>query len=90
MTSFDTFWFSYPKKIGKAKAEAAFKRHCKGVDIAEIIKAIKLQRQLRQWSQRQYIPHPATWINQHRWEDEYEARDFAVDRERFDEFGWEL
>jgi len=40
--------------------------------VAQILKAIAVQRQSEQWQRDrgQYIPHPATWLHQRRWEDE--------------------
>ena len=34
--------------------------------------AISAQKRSRQWTEKngQYIPNPATWLNQRRWEDE--------------------
>jgi hypothetical protein len=90
LTNFEVFWFAYPKKVGKRTAIAAFKKHCMDVPMLEIIEAVKEQRRLIQWRHRKYIPHPATWINQHRWEDEYLPEDFGSQKRSHDEFGWEL
>ena len=37
-----------------------------------MIQAVEKQKQSTQWQRDggQYIPHPATWLNQERWEDE--------------------
>ena len=37
-----------------------------------MIGAVEAQKQTEQWKRDggQYIPHPATWLNQMRWEDE--------------------
>jgi hypothetical protein len=90
LSDFQMFWWSFPKKVGKRRAITAFKRHCCNVDIAIIIQAIREQRRLRQWRHRKYIPNPATWINQHRWEDEYTEEDFGSTKRTHDEYGWEL
>ena len=68
---FDRFWSSYPRKIGKQAAKNAW-RKAKGkpkVDI--IIEVVNQQKQTEQWKKDngQFIPHPATWINQGRWDD---------------------
>jgi hypothetical protein len=67
---FDEFWFNYPKKVGKPKAEQSFKNL-----------TVKDQKALLgalggyQFStDKQYIPFPATFINQRRWEDEQETK----------------
>ena len=66
---FDEFWSAYPKKVGKGAAQAAWKKH--KPDLATCIAAITTAKASRDWQKEngQYIPHPATWLNQMRWED---------------------
>lgn len=72
---FDRFWSAYPKKTGKGAALQAFKR-ISGVPVDVMLYAIEQQRHSRQWQEDngRFIPNPATWLNQRRWEDEPEAR----------------
>jgi len=70
---FEDFWSAYPKKVGKDAAAKAFAR--RKVDemlLASMLSAIGAQRRLEQWTRDggQYIPHPATWLNEGRWQDE--------------------
>ena len=70
---FEKFWNAYPNHKAKSKAAAAFDKFIKGkVDIDLIISAVEAQKNTDQWKRDngQYIPYPATWINQRRWEDE--------------------
>lgn len=69
--AFEKFWAAYPKKVGKQAAKKAFNR-IKDVPVQTMIDAVEYQRSTAQWTQNngQYIPHPATWLNQGRWEDE--------------------
>ena len=70
---FDQFWKSYPRKVGKPAALKAFKRlNVDAVLLTTILKAIDAQKRTEQWSRDggQYIPHPTTWLNQERWNDE--------------------
>jgi hypothetical protein len=70
---FDRFWSAYPKKIGKGAAQKAFEKAHIGKDLIEtVLKAIDQQKNTDQWKKDggQYIPNPATWLNQQRWEDE--------------------
>uniref|UniRef100_A0A6M3L0L2 Putative DNA replication initiation protein n=1 Tax=viral metagenome TaxID=1070528 RepID=A0A6M3L0L2_9ZZZZ len=72
---FLTYWAAYPKKIGKQAAIKAWVIAAKkGIlpPIDQILKAIETQKQDDQWCKDggQYIPHPATWINQGRWDDQ--------------------
>ena len=73
---FLNFWDAYPKKIGK---KAAFKSWQNAKDkppMIIIINAISNQKRSDQWlnSRGQYIPNPATWLNQGRWDDETNTR----------------
>ena len=68
---FESFWKVYPRKIGKEKCRNWFKSHKpKEVLVQQMIEAIEVQKKSKQWSDPQYIPHPYTWLNQGRWEDE--------------------
>lgn len=76
--SFEKFWKAYPKKSGKGAAEKAWKKIKKPSETIELIlTAIEWQRKSPQWTKEngQYIPNPATYINQRRWEDEIEGAD---------------
>lgn len=67
---FEVFWQAYPKKVGKQAAKKAFEKVT--VPVESLVSAIKRQECSPQWSKDdgQYIPNPATWLNQGRWEDE--------------------
>lgn len=72
-TDFDLFWEAYPRKEGKGAARKSFEKAIKkGVTVDMLIDAVNRQRCGAQWTKDngQYIPHPATWLNQERWEDE--------------------
>lgn len=68
--SFDAFWKIYPKKIGKDAAKKAW--HKKNPPLEACFTALKAQVASPDWIKEsgQFIPHPATWINQGRWQDE--------------------
>lgn len=70
---FDRFWLAYPRKTAKPQAAKAFARL--RVDeplLARMLEALALQSRSDQWQrdQGQFIPHPSTWLNARRWEDE--------------------
>lgn len=68
---FDKFWSVYPRHEGKQSAVKAFnKTHPDEQLLETMINAILKQKQTDQWSDPRYIPHPATWLNGRRWEDE--------------------
>lgn len=68
---FNQFWTNYPRHVSKSSAEKSFNK-LKVTDaiLEKMLKSLETQKQSRQWSDKQYIPHPATWLNQKRWEDE--------------------
>lgn len=68
---FESFWKVYPRKVGKEKCRNWFKSHKPKQDLVQkMIEAVEEQKKSKQWSDPQYIPHPYTWLNQGRWEDE--------------------
>jgi phage replication O-like protein O len=68
---FDEFWKAYPRKVAKAAAEKSFKKlKINDKLFSRLIIALGEQKQSEQWQDNQYIPYPATWLNQKRWEDE--------------------
>ncbi len=68
---FLSFWAAYSRKVGKGAAWASWKK-AKRPPLVEILKSVELHKGSRQWQRDngQFIPHPATWLNQRRWEDE--------------------
>lgn len=68
--AFERFWSVYPRKIGKQSAKRAFERV--KVPLETLVTAVERQKCSDQWTQNngQFIPHPATWLNQGRWDDE--------------------
>ena len=38
-----------------------------------MLKSIEAWKKSEQWQDKQYIPHPSTWLNGKRWEDEVPA-----------------
>ncbi len=73
-SAFQTFWSAYPRKISKKQAwKAWIKINNFSVELmAKIMGALLLAKESEQWvkDSGRYIPHPATWINGERWEDE--------------------
>ena len=70
---FAEFWKAYPKKVGKEAARKAFMKVKPSADLFQrMLGAIKEQTASDQWKRDngQYIPNPATWLNQGRWDDE--------------------
>lgn len=86
---FNEFWKAYPKKVKKEVAKKSFMRIPKLEQNFEIIMN-KLEdfKKSKSWQDNngQYIPHPQTWINQKRWEDEMENPNNIFDS--IDMSGW--
>ena len=70
---FERFWLAYPRKVGKADARKAFAKV--KVPVETLLSAIDQQKSSEQWTtdNGRFIPNPATWLNQGRWEDELAA-----------------
>lgn len=68
--AFEAFWAVYPRKVGKLAAKKAFGRV--DVPLETLLTALRRQKCSAQWTAEngRYIPNPATWLNQGRWEDE--------------------
>jgi uncharacterized protein YdaU (DUF1376 family) len=70
--TWEAFWSVYPRKVGKKKAGEVLNRINPDAKLLQIIiTAVKVQCKSEQWTKDagQFIPHPATWLNQERWED---------------------
>jgi len=71
--SFSDFWDAYPKKRSKGQAEKAFlKINPDEQLLAIMIATIERAKTSEDWCKEggRFIPHPATWLNNRRWEDE--------------------
>ena len=70
---FDQFYSQYPKKVARKEAEKAWARLSPD-DKQKALDA--LPTHLKYWdvkgTEREFIPHPATWLNGARFEDELE------------------
>jgi len=66
---FESFWEAYPRKVGKQKAWEAFQ----AVQAApeRLLYALTQQKRWEQWQREggRFIPNPATWLSEGRWED---------------------
>lgn len=67
---FDDFWAVYPRKVAKGHARLAFKKACDKEDAGRIIEAASQFAAVVEGKEKQYIPHPTTWLNGERWDDE--------------------
>lgn len=73
---FEIFWKAYPKKRGKGAARRIWAKIRPGEELRnQIISSIEKHKETPEWTKDggQFIPMPATWLNQTRWEDEVEV-----------------
>jgi hypothetical protein len=71
--SFERFWKSYPRKVAKPAAFKVWDKNIEGDAFLpqQIIADVEKRKRWHWFSKdKTKIPHPATWLNQRRWEDE--------------------
>jgi uncharacterized protein YdaU (DUF1376 family) len=70
-SDFETFWAAYPRKVGKDAARRCWMKKKNLPPVENVLAAVKKQVRSQEWQRDsgQFIPHPATWINQGRWDD---------------------
>lgn len=76
---FEMFWKEYPKKVKKPVALKAWRKEVSAKEgLPEIIMtALRKHKAQEDWVKDggRFIPHPSSWLNQRRWEDDVrEAR----------------
>tara|TARA_Y100000114_G_scaffold74203_1_gene68043 strand:- start:2999 stop:3601 length:603 start_codon:yes stop_codon:yes gene_type:complete len=64
---FEKFWSVYPRKIAKKKAKEIFEKH---KDQERIVEGAIKFASLNEMTDEKFIPHPTTWLNGERWNDE--------------------
>ena len=74
--SFDKFWNLYPKKVGKASARKKFDQVDVSLDV--LLRAVQEQKMSLQWQDSAFIPNPATWLQERRWEDELPRKEDPI------------
>ena len=75
MTDFDQFWAHYPRRVAKGAARVAWMRAEKREPelLAKCLAALAWQVRTNEWDGGSYTPHPATYLNQERYDDERPA-----------------
>jgi len=68
-TEFNTFWTAFPRRIGKLAAAKAYRRARTQASAVEILDGIA--RYIAHKPSYADFCHPATWLNQGRWMDDY-------------------
>jgi len=78
---FDDFYSVYPKKVSKSLARKAWGKLKPDEELQKTILDDINRRMSGEWKGKelQYIPNPATYLNQRRWEDESSSTDKTDD-----------
>lgn len=80
---FNEFWAEYPNKKAKKDAQKAWKK-IKPTEVlfGKIMTAVRASKESVEWTKEngRYIPHPATWLNGGRWDDELTEPSFTTTR----------
>lgn len=67
---FERFWQAYPRRTAKGHARKAWRAALKKVDAESLILKTSQFAKQQAGKEPQFIPHPASWLNAERWEDE--------------------
>ena len=70
---FERFWGEYPRKVARKKCLGIWRSLKLTTEQAErVIEAVRCYKRTDQWQKDagRFIPHPGTFLNQRRWEDE--------------------
>lgn len=73
---FEIFWTAYPKKTGKGAAWKAWVKIRPARPLQDtMMRKLADARASPQWQKNngEFIPNPATWLNQRRWDDEVQT-----------------
>jgi DNA-binding Lrp family transcriptional regulator len=68
--TFGDFYMAYPRKVGKEAAKKAFAKAARSADPMLIVEAARKYASDPNLPEKQFIPHPATWLNRGSWDDE--------------------
>ena len=72
-TQFEHAWSLYPRKIAKAAAYKKFNLALKRTDYETVVRGIAQYAESVKHTDKQYILHFSTFLNQERYLDDYEA-----------------
>ena len=73
--AFSEFWKAYPRKVGKVAAHKAFMKAWKDLEAdggqpGDILTGVALLAADPNKPSKEFLPHPSTWLNEGRWDDE--------------------
>ena len=73
--AFSEFWKAYPRKVGRKAAHKAFAKAwtslvAAGSEPTDILTGVALLAADPNKPSKEFLPHPSTWLNEGRWDDE--------------------
>jgi len=71
---FNLFYQAYPKRIGRGQAVKAYDKAVKVGSVLQILNGAKAYADASKDTDKQYIRHPATWLNGQGWLDELDIK----------------
>jgi hypothetical protein len=74
------FWSAYPKKVGKGAATKSWNKQNLETKGLLILDALSKQSAFINRDGGKFIPNPATWLNENRWEDEPPQSNFLSEK----------
>ena len=84
---FNSFWTEYSKKVDKKKALNIWLKKIKPDNelFEKIMSSLKRTKLSKEWQKNggEFIPHPTTWLNGERWNDEHEQGKVKYDEQSF-------
>jgi len=63
---------AYPRKVARGAALKAIKKALQTEPFEVLMDAVQEYSRAKEGQERQFIPHPSTWFNQERWDDDRE------------------
>ncbi len=67
---FDDFWSVYPRRVGKDAARRAFAKAARSAGADVVVEGARRFAADPNLPEKQFIPHPSTWLARGSWEDE--------------------
>lgn len=67
---FEIFWLHSPRKVGKGSARKAYRKALTKTSPEILLAGITAHAVAMSGKDETYIPYPATWLNQERWNDQ--------------------
>ena len=81
INEFERWWDKYPRKVGKYKAASLFSKVRQEVELNVLLDATDKFAEAMKDQEKKFIPHPTTWLNGRRWNDELSVEPHNVQKE---------